>query len=97
MPQRVSSSVTVTAVVVSPLARFVRGFVQIVIALAAAIPTILNTPGVSGNAVVAKYVTIVAGYILVVNGLINTLEHFGVIPVLGGKAAPVPPAAVPGA
>ena len=90
MAQKVSNPTPVAAgVVVSPLARFVRGAVQVVLAVAAAIPTILNTPGVSGNAVVAKYVTIIAGYVLVVNGLINTLEHFGVIPVMGGKAAPL--------
>ena len=85
MPQKVSSPTLTPAVILSPLARFVRMAVQLLIALAAAVPTILNTPGVAGNAQIAKYVGIVAGYIILVNAVINSLEHFGVIKVMGGK------------
>jgi hypothetical protein len=88
MTQKISNPIPTTAVVLSPLARAVRMIVQVVIALAAAIPTILNTPGVSGNAVLAKYAGIITGYLVLVTTVINTLEHFGVIPVLGGKSAP---------
>lgn len=99
MAQKVNTPSPATAVILSPLARVTRTIVQIVLALAAAIPTILNTPGVSGNAVLAKYAGIIAGYLVIVTGLINTLEHFGVIPVVGGKPGyPVPaptPAPIP--
>lgn len=87
--QKVNNPANVGAVTLTPLARFVRGLIQVVAALALAVPTILNTPAVAGNAVLLKYATVVGGYVLLVSAIINTLEHFGVIPVIGGKPSPV--------
>ena len=48
MTQKVNTPTSVTSVTLTPLARVVRTVIQVVLAVGAAIPTILNTPLVSG-------------------------------------------------
>ena len=85
--QKVSIPAAVTTVSLTPLARVVRTVLQIVISVGAAIPIILNTPAVAGNAVLVKDLGIVGAIIAFVSVLQNTLENLGIIPVLGGTPA----------
>ena len=84
---RVNAAIAAQAVSVSGLARFLRTAFQLVLALGAAIPTILLTPAVSGNAEVVKILGTVSGYIVIIVGIVNALEQGGIIPTFGGKAA----------
>jgi len=89
MPQRVNTTATVTSVTLTPLARVVRTIVQIVLAVGVAIPTILNTPFISGNAGLTKDLLILGGWIAAFTALQNVLEHAGIIPVFGAKPGPL--------
>lgn len=93
MAQKVNIVANVGSVALTPLARIVRTVFQIVVSIGLAIPIILNTPGVSGNAVIVKDLTILGGLVATVTAIMNALEGSGLIPVIGGKpAAPIVPA-----
>ncbi len=87
MTQKVNVSATASTVTLSPLARFMRTVFQVVLAVAAAIPVIMNTPAVSGNAVLAKYLGVVSGFFITIVAILNALENYGIIPVIGGQPA----------
>ena len=89
MTQKVNTPTSVTSVTLTPLARVVRTVIQVVLAVGAAIPTILNTPLVSGNAGLTKDVLILGGWITAITALQNVLEHAGILPVIGGKPGPL--------
>ena len=86
--QKVNNKATVNAVVLSPLARTIRTIIQVVLAVGASIPIILNTTGLTG-AQVTKVETIIATAVAVISVVQNTLEHYGVLPVAGGKSTPL--------
>ncbi len=87
MTERVNVPVATGTVSLSGLARGLRTALQVIIAVGAAIPTILLTPTVAGNAVLVKDLGIVSGFIAVVVILQNALEASGIIPTIGGSAA----------
>ena len=91
MSQKISDPTEATSVTLSPLARVVRTVIQVVIAVGGSIPIILATTTLSGPDV-AKVESIVATAVAVVSTIQNLLEHYGVIPVAGGKAPATPPA-----
>ena len=102
MTQVINVKVPVNAATLSPLARVMRTVLQVVIAVGAAIPTILALPGVAGSAVLVKDLGIAAGYLVIITAVMNALENAGVIPVLGAKpvvplTVSVAPQLVPGA
>lgn len=85
MNQKVNISTNVTSVSFTPLARLGRTVIQILIAVGLAIPIILNTPAVSGNATLAKTLGVVGALIASVSAVWNALESLGYIPSIGGK------------
>jgi len=87
MSQKVNVVASVGVVTLTPLARIMRTVMQVLVAVAAAVPILLNTPAVSGNAVLAKYVGVVGGLFVTVVTVMNLLENYGIIPVIGGKPA----------
>jgi len=84
MSQRVHITTTTTVVTVSPIARVLRTIIQTVIAFGAAEPTLIGGLGLTGTQA-SKVAAIVAGFVLTVTSAQNLLEHFGVLPVAGGK------------
>ena len=90
--QKVNVVVNSATVTLTSAARWLRTVIHVVLGLALAVPTILNTPAVSGNAVLAKDLGIAGGYIVGVAAVINTLENLGIIPVSFAKA--IDPSAV---
>ncbi len=87
MAEKVNVQVVPTAVTVSALARFGRTVLQLVVSFGLTIPIILNTPGVSGNAVLVKDLGIAGTVIATVVAIQNGLEKKGIITTLGGKPA----------
>lgn len=87
MSQKINIVANVTAVTITPITRVLRTLFQIVVSVGIAIPVILNTPGVAGNAIIVKDLTILGGLVAVVTAIMNGLESSGVIPVVGGQPA----------
>lgn len=79
---------TTPTITVSPLARVLRTLLQLAVSIGVAIPIILN----SGVITSTKVVSILGSTLIVVTTLQNVLEHFGIMPVVGGKPVPLAPA-----
>ncbi len=84
--QRVSAVTSTTKVALTPLARVVRTAIQTVISFAAVEPTLINVVHVN-TGTATEVASITAGAVFVVATAQNLLEHFGILPVVGGKAA----------
>lgn len=92
MTQKINVTANVSSVSFTPVARIVRTVIQILVAIGIAIPIILNTPAISGNAALAKDLGIVGALIASISAVWNALENFGFIPAIGGKpATPIVP------
>ena len=87
MSQKINITTNVTSVSFTPVARIVRTVIQILVAIGLAIPIILNTPAIAGNAALAKELGVVGALIASVSAVWNSLENFGFIPAIGGKPA----------
>ncbi len=72
-------------ITLSPVARVIRTVMQVVLAFAAVQPALIAGLGLSGSRA-SEISGIVAGVVLVVSTAQNLLEHFGVLPVVAGKA-----------
>ena len=90
MTQTVNVPVPAELVTLTPLARVVRTVLQVCVAVAAAIPVILNTGVITDT----KTVAILTAAIVVVTSLENVLEHLGIMPVIGGTVAAKSPVTV---
>lgn len=87
---KVSVRTSTPAVTISPLARIVRTFSSVIVALLGAIPTLSVFLHLSASRS-AEFASIVGAVILIVAVILNTLEHLGVLSTAGGK---VPASAV---
>jgi hypothetical protein len=87
--QRVNVSTPASAVSLSPLARVVRTVVQTILAFAAAEPTLIGVLHLSSGTA-TEIASLTAAAVLVVSTVQNVLEHFGVLPTVGGKVATPP-------
>jgi hypothetical protein len=85
MTQRVTTSTEAPVVTLSPLARVVRTVIQTVVSFAAVEPILIGL--VHANAATAtEAASITAGVVFIASTVQNVLEHFGVLPTVGGKA-----------
>jgi hypothetical protein len=85
MSQKINAVVeAVTGVTLTPLARVVRTIIQTVLAFAVAEPVLIKLVSVNAGTA-TKAASITAGLVFVVSTVQNVLEHFGVLPVTGGK------------
>ena len=84
--QKVSAATTTAKVALTPLARVVRTIIQTVIAFAGAEPVLINLAHIN-SATATEVAAATAGAVSVVSTVQNLLEHFGILPVVGGKAA----------
>ena len=85
--QRINVTANVLTVSFSPVARVIRTIIQVLLSIGVAIPIILNTPAVAGNAALVKDLGIVGAIIASISGVWNMLENYGISPSAGGKPA----------
>ncbi len=73
----------------SAIARIARTVIQSVLAFGAAEPTLIGLVHLTG-AQASEFSGIVAGLVFVVSAVQNVLEHFNLLPTVGGNAAAKP-------
>jgi hypothetical protein len=91
---KVTTTSKVTAVTLSPFARIARTVIQSVVAFAAAEPTLVGLVHLNA-AQASEFAGITSGLVFVVSAVQNLLEHFNLIPTVGGNDAKAATVTVP--